>query len=404
MTTHRTAAGHRALLLLALALELAFAGALGGARGGALGGLAAPARAAQPADATAVELHGYAQLWWTVYEGAENGLRQPVTQEAAADHASGFLLRRARANGDFRVAGVRGRLGVRLEGSPIALLDAYAIVPLRGEVAELWAGQMKIPSTYEIETPSETLDFATLGRFSEVATDYALSRSPALASRLTGIRSCDRDLGVGVKGAVTTLRYFFMVGNGLGANRFIGGPSTRKEIYANAFGAYFYAARLAWRPLPMIELGGHASWNDHPNAVLDDRRTVLDIRRASASADVHAALAGRFELTAMYGAGRVEDDIDNDGRTDYRYRGWEAKLIAQILPRRLRAGLRYDAFAEESYDNGAEDILHTGTIGAAWFPRAGLRLQAEYQRNELESDTNPDRDDDLFLLTGQIIF
>lgn len=106
----------------------------------------------------------------------------------------------------------------------------------------------------------------------------------------------------------------------------------------------------------------------------------------------------------MYGAGRVEDDIDNDGRTDYRYWGAEAKLVAWILPERLRAGLRYDALVEESYENGAEDILHTGTAGVSWFPRTGLRLQAEYQRNVLDSDTNPELDDDLFLLTGQVEF
>jgi hypothetical protein len=371
-----------------LALALVLAGGLG------------PARAAQPIYA----LHGYAQLWWTVYEGAENGLLQPVTHDRAADHASGFLLRRVRLSGDFRAGPVRGRVALRLEGSPAALLDAYAVLPLRGEAVGLWAGQMKIPSTYEVETPSEALDFATLGHFSEVAADYALSRSPALASRLTGVRSYDRDLGVGLKGALAPLRYFVMVGNGLGANQFIGGPSTRQAIYANAFGAYFYGTRVACRVTPAIELGGHASWNDHPNAVLDDKRTVLDIRRASWSGDLHVAPSRRVELAGMIGGGRVDDDIDSDGRTDYRTRGWEVKALVWILPERLRAGLRYDGFAEEGYESGAEDILHSGTAGLSWFPRAGLRLQVEYRRNILDSDANPDLDDDLFLIAGQTEF
>lgn len=385
-----------ARLACPLALMVALAGGLGLPAGSA--------RAERPADAPSLEIHGYAQLWWTVYEGAENGLRQPVTGEAAADHASGFLLRRVRLTGDFRAGPVRGRVGVRLEGSPIALLDAYAVLPLHGRAAALWAGQMKIPSTYEVEMPKEALDFATLSHVSATATDYALSRSPALASKLTGIRTYDRDLGVGVKGAVSALRYFAMIGNGLGANRFVGGPSTRQDVYANSFGAYFYGARLAWRIAPAVEIGGHASWNDHPNAVLDDKRTVVDIRRASGSVDLQVAPTRRLAFTAMLGAGRVGDDIDNDGRTDYRYRGGEVKLLAWLLPDRLRAGLRYDAFADESYENGAEDVLHTGTAGVSWHPGPGLRVQLEFQRNVLDSDANPDLDDDLFLLTGQLEF
>jgi hypothetical protein len=299
---------------------------------------------------------------------------------------------------------VRGCVSLRLEGSPVALLDAYAVLPLRGELAELWAGQMKVPSTHEVDTPSEALDFGTPGGFSSVAADYALARSPSLASRLTGVRTYDRDLGVGVKGSAAPLSYFVMVGNGLGANRFVGGPGARQEVYANSFGAHFYGARLSLRPLPAIEIGGHASWNDHPNAVLDDKRTVLDIRRASASVDLRVAPVERIAFVAMYGAGRVEDDIDYDGRADYRYRGWEAKLTAWVAPRRLRAGVRYDAFGEESYENGAEDILHAATAGLSWFPGEGLRLQAEVRRNILESDANPDLDDDLVLVTGQVEF
>jgi hypothetical protein len=359
---------------------------------------------ALPVGASGVELHGYAQLWWTIREGAENGLRQPVTQDAAADVASGFLLRRARLAGDFRTAGLTGCLSLRLEGSPPALLDAYAVLPLSGAAAALWAGQMKIPATYEVETPDEALDLTTRSRLADLLPDYALSRSPSLASRLTGIRAYQRDLGVGLKGTLGRFRYFAMVGNGLGANHYIGGPTSRQEVFANSFGAYFYAARVACRLSPVLGVGGHASWNDHPNAVLDDKRTVLDIRRSSWSVDLHASPTGRLQFTAMYGAGQVDDDIDNDGRVDYRYRGWEAKLIAEVLADRLRVGLRYDAFAEESYESGVEGTLHAVTAGLTWTPRAGLRLQADYQRNILAGGADPDLDDDLLVVAGQVAF
>ncbi len=397
--------------------------------------LAAGGAAAQGGDPTALRLHGYAQLWWTLYEGAENGLRQPVTHDDAADYASGFLLNRARLVGDFGASGLTGRVSVRLEGSPPALLDAYVVLPLRAEMARLWIGQMKLPATYEVATPSERLDFTARSRFSELVVDYSLSRSPAMASRLTGIRCYLRDLGVGVKGAVSPVRYFFMISNGLGANHFIGGPGSREEVYANELGAYAYAARITcdllsagqWDPdgesttvtpgppshsgsprrgrfLTALIVGGHASSNQHPDLVLDDRRTVLDIRRRAWSADLRCRLAGRLELTGLYGAGEVDDDIDSDSRTDYRYRGWEAKLIVQIAPGHLRAGLRYDALAEESYDNGVEEVLHSYTVGLTWLPRAQLRAQLNYRHNVLDSDSNPDLDDDALITSLQVEF
>jgi hypothetical protein len=379
-------------------------------------GASAPATSGESARAgTELRVGGYAQLWWVVIEQVENGLEQPVTRDEAADVASGFSVRRARLEVDGTGRGWRGRLSVRLEGSPPGLMDAYAVVPLRAGWAEIWAGQMKVPSTYEVECSSASLDLMTRSRLSEQITDFALARSPSLVSRLSGMRAYFRDLGVGLKGRLGGARYFAMIGNGLGADAFIGGIESKQEIYANRFGAYFYGLRLAYelpeagahrgRPIvSALAIGGHASWNDHPDVVLDDKRTVLDIRRASWSLDARAEVLGRVALTGMVGGGRVADDFDHDGRTDYRYRGGEIKAIARIVPRVLNLGLRYDVFIDETYDSGVEETRRTYTAGLACTCRPGLECRLDYKRNLLESAVAPDLADDSLIFGAQFAF
>jgi hypothetical protein len=381
-----------------------------------LPGVGAPAASGDSSPAErALRVGGYAQLWWVALEQVENGLTQPVTHDEAADVASGFSVRRARLEVDGAGRGWHGRLSVRLEGSPPALMDAYAVVPLRAGWAELWAGQMKVPSTYEVDLSSTSLDLMTRSRLSEQITDFALARSPSLASRLSGMHAYFRDLGVGLKGRVGSARYFVMIGNGLGAGAFVGGTESKQEIYANRFGAYFYGMRLAYEllsadaragrsPVSALAIGGHATWNHHPDAVLDDKRTVLDIRRSSWSLDAQAEIGGRVALTGMVGGGRVADDFDHDGRTDYRYRGGELKAVTRIIPRTLDVGLRYDTFIDEMYDSGVEETRRTYTAGIACTCRPDLVCRIDYKRNVLESAVAPDLADDSLILAAQFVF
>ncbi len=347
-------------------------------------------------------VEGYLQVRWTAWEQVENGLRQPVTWEDAADVSSGFSLHRVRLSGAWRRGALHARISIRLENSPVTLSDAYGHLPLGGQRAVLYLGQMKIPATYEIGTSSRGLDLLSRSELSGRLADLALCRSPALSSpRFNGARAYLRDAGVGLKGmlemgALGGLDYFLMVGNGLGANRFIGGDEKRQEIYANEVGAYFYGLRLELQPSRYedgLRIGGHYSYNHHPNLLLDDKRTVLDLERRSFSADVRLTVLERLRLTAMYGGGVVADDFDHDGKDDYRYSGWELKAILRIRAG-FEAGLRVDTFFDEYYENGREARLLSITAGVNWRPNPHLRLQANYKHKDLDSEVNPELDDD----------
>jgi len=60
------------------------------------------------------------------------------------------------------------------------------------------------------------------------------------------VQTQGRDLGVAIKGYFRGLSYQAMISNGLGANEYIGASESRQFLYANAFGAYFYGARLSY--------------------------------------------------------------------------------------------------------------------------------------------------------------
>jgi hypothetical protein len=370
--------------------------------------------AGERAATTTLELSGYAQLWWTIWEQVENQLRQPHSRDPAADIVSGLSIRRARLAASFEHGALRGRLSLRLEGSPVALSDAYVVLPLAGSRAEFWAGQMKVPSTYEVNASSANLDFVTRSQLSDEIADLSLCTSPALSSpRFNGAKTFQRDLGLALKGRISGCSYFAMVGNGLGANRFVGGAERKQEVYANPPGAHLYALRIVYRLpgassargasrwQPDLALGGHVSWNHHPNIVLDDERTVLDLERHSWSLNLRGRVLQRLHATALYGAGVVGDDFDGDGRDDYRYAGWEMKVIAELIAERLFLGLRVDRFTDERYENGYEEHSTAFTFGATVIPRTRTRLQLNYKHKVLDA-AQPDPADDALLLMAQV--
>jgi hypothetical protein len=356
-------------------------------------------------------------MWWTVLEEVENGLYEPLSGDKAAEEASGFSFRRARLIAGAENEYLKTRISLRLEGSPPGLLDAYAVFPLISKRLDLWAGQMKIPSTYEVGLSSTSLDFASRSFFSACVSDWSLCRSPSASSpRFNGARAYLRDLGVAIKGNTGPLRSFFMVSNGFGANRFIGGSERKQEVFANPFGACFIGVRVSCdllgvekerskkQPGTRIRIGGHVSWNNHPNIVLDDERTVLDVRRRSFSVDVRADLGGVLKLTAMYGEGVVGDDFDNDGKADYKYHGYELKAMVTLIKNCLETGVRYDAYYDESYENGFENVLHSWTAGLNYTIKPEIKIQLNCKLKFVESDTLDDTRDDVFMLAAQVKF
>jgi len=362
-----------------------------------------------------IHLGGYLQLWWTIKEETENGKFQPFTGDKAAQESSGFSFRRARLNAIIEKDVFRAKLELALEGS-VRLSDAYGVWSAIEKKLEVWAGQMKIPSTYEVETSSTGLDFATRSQFSRLVADWSLCRGATISSPLHGIKTYLRDTGVGMKGEIGAGKYFVMVGNGLGSNLWIGGAENKQFVFANSAGAYFYGARVSYNLaqvigqdskkslLPSAILGAHYCINRHPDLIYRDEKTVVDLDRESWSLDLQVNIMNRLRLTGMMGRGLVLDDFDNDDKIDYIYEGLELKAIAVVIHGKLEVGLRYDTYSEEFFENEMVDEIECYTLGLTYAPRPGLKLQLNYKWKALNSDINPDIDDDVFLLAAQLEF
>ena len=234
------------------------------------------------AQAPSLKLDGYLQLWY-LYEQAENGKLQAITGDPGAQAASGFSLNRARLQAALDLGAFKAVLQFRLEGGSLGLLDAYGSWQPFGPALVLRLGQMKIPSAWEVAVGDEALDFATRSRFANEVANWSLSKSSSSTHPFYLLQTQARDLGLGFDGYFRGFRYFLMVGNGLGANNYVGAEENRQFVVANAIGAYFYGARLSYdllyelrqrlRPTAFyLELGGHANCNHHPNLIYNDNQ------------------------------------------------------------------------------------------------------------------------------------
>jgi len=363
-----------------------------------------PAGGAEPAEG-AVEVGGYVQLWCTVFEQAENGIQQAGTGDLAEQSASGFSLRRARVFARYNAWGdrVTFRVEGQLEGA-VGLSDCHVAVRL-GEGARLYLGQMKVPSTYEVAEPSVRLDFIEPSTLSARIVDWSLSRTPYI-STFSGNASGDRDLGVGLKARLAgdAFRLFAMVGNGLGANLYIGGRGGSEFLYANQFGDFFYGLRLESQPVPSLTLGGHACINRHSDVLFKDGKTVFDLRRRSQSIDVLIELPLRVSLRAMVASGTVDDDYYRDSRTNYAYTGYEGKALAWLVDGALQAGVRYDRYSYERDESGRPTHQDNWTVGLTYHVHDAMRLRLNAGWKHTDEPYRTDLRDNVLLASAQVAF
>jgi hypothetical protein len=368
---------------------------------------------AETAPAAGISVGGYLQVW-AQYEQAPNGKQQDNTGDPGAKEATGFNLYRARlsATGAWENAGVNMQL--RLEGGSVGLLDAYGYWRLLGPALEIDVGQMKVPLSWEVPMPDDQLDFVTRSRFASEVANWSLSKSAFSGSPFYYVQTQNRDLGVAVKGAYRGLSYLAMIGNGLGVGNYVGADESRGFVYANSFGAYFYGARLTYDvltelsellPFPAaLVVGGHYCVNNHPNLICNDAKTVLDIDRRSWSVDACLGLFDIVRLRGMYGEGVVNDDYDNDGQTDYTYRGWEVSAMVVILKDILEAGARFDGYSWNRAVTSGWANANTLTAGVNFSWTSRLRLQLNYKYKFQTGDLTQATDAHLLVLSTQIKF
>ena len=343
-------------------------------------------------------ISGYLQTWWTIYEEVNNGRRQDGTSDLAAQEAFGFSLARARVALDQSF--LENSLGYRFEvkfEEGVEPLEYYIYYKPRAFL-NLYLGQMKIPSTYEVLQSDSQLDFISRTNISDKIADWSLSRTPITfeASNLTG-STRSRDLGLALKGNFweEKFQYFLMAGNGLGANQFISGSGGRKNkgfFISNGPGRLFYGLRLEAKPLSFfstdpylssLTIGGHFSYNFHPNMLYNDEETVLDLNRKSYSGDLRVNLPYRLVFTGLYAGGRT-DDYSQDTGTNYRYQGYELKIMEKIFPEKLELGFRFDDYWYKLSNSNTAINQYKYTGGANYYPFKLIKIQLDYVYKKTE--------------------
>lgn len=322
-------------------------------------------------------------FWWVIYEENENGILQEVSKDKAAQSASGFYLNRARiilypSLPEYKLF---SKLQVQLEGD-VQLLDAWlSYRPI--SLVNIYVGQMKVPSTYEVATNEFDLDFITRSAFSRNVVNYSLLKTP-YESPFRGLNSHMRDLGIGIKGSWDAgqdrdvFRYFVMIGNGLGSNLNIGGSGNPGFMVGNKFGDYFYGIRAEALPFEWMTIGGHYNYNVHNNMLFNDKKTVYDIDRTSWSADCRLKLPWGFRATGMYGQGVIDDNWLRIDKKNYEYAGWEAKVFKEFFNDKLELGVRYDSYGYEINESGQTIDENDWTFGINYKPISFVRLQLNY--------------------------
>lgn len=355
-----------------------------------------------------LDLSANTSLWWNIYEENENGVLQTRTKEPAADTVSGFNIKQARVSLDYKDSKqhIDARIQIRLE-EKASMLDGY-ISWKPFDLLNLAFGQMKIPATYEVLAADSELDFISRTTLSKILPDWSLLRAPYY-SALYGTRSHSRDLGIGVSGKLSTkqkpdlISYFAMLGNGLGANLFIGGREDKQFIYTNKPGDHFYGIRLNVSPFDYIQFGSHYSKNKHDNIIFNDEKTVFDLDRYSWSVDSRLQLC-KFNFAFMYGEGKVDDNYFLTSEKDLKYKGYEAKILSWLIPDLMQIGLRYDIYKSKFLENGIINRQKNLTFGVNILPICNMRIQLNYVLKQTDNLAEPDLDDNIFFLNCQYSF
>jgi hypothetical protein len=373
----------------------------------AAGACLSPAARAGEGSSPTLDFESSASFWWTIYEQAQNGLVQQGSGDRADDYASGFTFRNGRIG--FILGSADGKLQLLTR---LRLEERTDIVDFYGgwmpsELFRLYIGQMKFPSTDEVLTAYDELDFASRSSFGRRVGDYSMTRTPYISSVMAAA-SYGRDLGLAVKGSYAAegawrISWFLMAGNGMGANKYIGGPETDEFLFTNSFGDMYLGGRIEISPAGWITAGAHAGRNSHSDVALGDRGPVMDIKRKSWSVDLAAGQPGAPRIYAFYGAGDMDDFFDAQ-RYLYDYSGWGVQGVWPLKAWKLEIALRFDRFTSESNDDGNETVQDNWTGGINWMPREHLRLQLNYTDKSTANEFEADIDDNIILLNFQFVF
>ncbi|MBD3322492.1 MAG: hypothetical protein GF350_15425 [Chitinivibrionales bacterium] len=361
-------------------------------------------------DTNSLSFSGYGQFWFK-YEHVENGKFHQTTGEQAAQEATGFSINRLRLFFGGFVPSTRAffSIGARLENR-IELLDCYAgwyFHPL----LQVILGQCKVPSASELlQAPSQT-DFISVSRVSAEMAEWMFIRTPYIGLYEKS-RSYRRDAGLSIKGfsADSCIAYHCMIGNGFGANRFMGGYEKHRSgnFFANKAGDFFYGIRLDTRAIPFIRLGAAGSINRHENLIANDTKTVRHFDRRNAVADIDFHFPFRIQLSGLYALGMVGDNYAGSAKLEKNaldYSGFSCALIGGAFwKERVCAGVRFDRYMYEFDENTHEYADDQVTIGISFTHKPALLLQWNYIYKKYKEQYRRGLDDNILVLNVRFAF
>jgi len=221
---------------------------------------------------------------------------------------------------------------------------------------------------------------------------------------------------------LATLRYFFMIGNGLGANIFLSGNTSRGVFITNDFD-FLYAARIEIiNILDMLSIGGHYNFNEHDNIAYNSGRAMYDFHRVSYSGDATLTIPySGLSVKGMLAEGFIDDDYYGDGKRDMQYSGYELTLLwdinalteslfqLDILPKldffsenRFSLGFRFDEMKTEADESGKQIKQQDTTLGLNYHYLDIIKLQLNYIFKTTIDPTQPGLDDNILFIQIQL--
>jgi phosphate-selective porin len=280
---------------------------------------------ASPANSS-VELYGYVQARYTLWETGTDG----------------FRIRRARL-------GFKGELlknisfKLQVDGTRVPILLDAAVEISSIPYAALSFGQFKVPFSLDNLTSSSALDLVNR---SQTVKELCPAQD---------IGSTGRDIGVTASGKFSILEYTLGVFNGSGINR--ADTNDQKDI----------VGRLVLRPLDSLAIGvSHYMGDQRPifgAAHVNRDRTGVDVFFSKGP----AFIKGEFIF--------ARDDLIERS-------GWFVRGAYSFIPEKLQALINYD-----SYDwdlDLAGNRMEVITLGVNWFFSEKIKLQINYEHHRDE--------------------
>ncbi len=262
-----------------------------------------------------LDVGGYIQNWVILDQQTERLLADDTVLE---ESTTGFRVRRARltARGNINET-FSSTIWLEFAGNTNHLLDFHVDAHLYPWL-NIRAGQFIMPG--------QTHDTARL-----VSSRLAFYERPSVTTRLASLMGYDafRDIGIMAYGTIGNLWYGIHAGNGSGRFTQAGSNITNRDRFGGLYGA-----RVDYRLVDGLTIGGHFSYNTQKNVVASGREPY-DRDRVSYSGRIatDGFLIDNLFTQFEYAVVSAKDDVEVDIHGYYAEAGYRITKDWHVLGR-----------------------------------------------------------------------